>query len=843
MKRKLLIIAASVIVIFSVGIFYLNNFYLPKTLKKVVVGIIEDNTRKKVTLGAVRVNIFKGLVLSNLDIYDAGRRIISIKEASCIFWVWGLMQKKVVIPSVTFNSAVVLLERQKDGKFNLEDMFVSDKDRPLKGPPIEQAQGLPAGGHSNRSGDAGFSLDIHKVNILNSTLQFADNTFAEPFSYGVEDIDLVCQLSLPNALNFNGSAKARGSARKNIRVEGRLILPDNALTANVALKNINAAEFSDYFASLGGGKINKGSLGLTAYFFFKDDRLNIQSQAALDDFSVALKGFNAVFYSQIKSEIEYDLNKNTLGYSGRASLSRASVSGVDFVGAIQDLSADVKFDNQGVSSENIKASAWGIPLRAGLILKDFSRPELDLNLSATLGFPDAQRLLKEKVNFNIPGEFKGSVDMSARIYSDKKAKGLLALDGSASFKKVFLKLDNIADPFEDIGGVLSFSLSRAEAKELNFNYCGVPYKASFTVSDFNSPYIKLKVGSEGLLASAELSMDKNKVNIPSLAVKYINSEFSASGRFDYPDSRLNLAGSLLLDLRDLHKPLSRYKETLDKINPSGDLHVKFNLDGNVRDLQSALIEVSASGQRVSCYGLSGKDVVLYLRQEGGILDLPFLNFSLYSGLVSLSGKANINAANKPFWVNLSMQDVNIQELKADTVLKEKDISGIVNGDAKLNGFFKDLLNIYGSGNLSITKGRLWELNIFKGLGKLLFSSDFANIVFHEGSCSFSLGDKHIWTNDLMLKSNMAYLSGRVKIGFDSSIDAGLNIDIIDELVPLSGTAKDLTTAIIGKSGKFATINISGTLNEPRYKFKPIVENIFKGITDTLKKNFFGKQQE
>jgi len=127
------------------------------------------------------------------------------------------------------------------------------------------------------------------------------------------------------------------------------------------------------------------------------------------------------------------------------------------------------------------------------------------------------------------------------------------------------------------------------------------------------------------------------------------------------------------------------------------------------------------------------------------------------------------------------------------------------------------------------------------LGKLLFSSDFANIVFHEGSCNFSVENKYIWTNDLMLKSNIAYLSGKVRIGFDNSVDAALNIDIIDEFVPLTGTAKDITTAIIGQSGKFATINITGTLSEPKYKFKPIVENIFKGIADTLKSGLFKKQ--
>jgi hypothetical protein len=71
--------------------------------------------------------------------------------------------------------------------------------------------------------------------------------------------------------------------------------------------------------------------------------------------------------------------------------------------------------------------------------------------------------------------------------------------------------------------------------------------------------------------------------------------------------------------------------------------------------------------------------------------------------------------------------------------------------------------------------------------------------------------------------------------FDSSIDAQLNVEVLDENVPLTGTFKDITTAIVGKAGRFGVIKISGTLKEPKYKFKTAVAvtDIIKGLKDIL----------
>ena len=137
---------------------------------------------------------------------------------------------------------------------------------------------------------------------------------------------------------------------------------------------------------------------------------------------------------------------------------------------------------------------------------------------------------------------------------------------------------------------------------------------------------------------------------------------------------------------------------------------------------------------------------------------------------------------------------------------------------------------------SILQGNLWEFNLLQGLGKIMFTKDLGNIKFSECTSNLLIKDKSVYTDNLKLKSNVCNFSGPLKIGFDGSLEGALDVEILSEMVPLSGTFKDITTAIAGGAGTFGLIKLSGTLKEPKYIFKPAVNNIIKGIADVI----FGK---
>lgn len=719
MKKTIVIILILLVILSVSGIAYLNKVVLPQKVKGLIIKAIKNQTQKRVTLGSIRINIFKGLVLKDLGIYDNDAAIIKVKEASCVFWVWGLVQKKIIIPSINFNSAEIFLEKRKDNSFNLWDLFPSEQKASSQVPAVQASSAT-----NGVKPSTGFILEIYKISITNSTVNFKDNSFNPLFNQDLDDVNVNIYLSLPASLKFKASARIPGNLKPNITLSGEFKIVQEELNANIVVNNLSLDKFSPYYQSLGIG-IKKGLIDATVSLGLKGGVMNFDCQVKSSGLNLIKDKTSFDLNAQINATIKYSLKDEKVQYFGRAVFTDSTISGLDLVESVNGLNATVNFDNNGLVSDNIQFDIRGMPVRAKLKLDDFSSPAVGFELA-----------------------------------------------------------------FKD------------------------------------------------LVVESNFTVDKTKVDISTFSGKYLNSDFNLTGKLDSSSFDADISGVLNIKLQDLKKPLVKFKEAMDRISPEGDLQIKFTLSGDIKDIKGCSIQAKISSPQISLYGLKGSGFYSDYNQQSGIIDIPTFNFSFYGGTVNASAKANLKSDNLPYSLNLSMQGVMIEELKLNTGAKDKDIAGIMQGEVKVDGYYNDLSKLTGSGSLAITQGKLWEINIFKGLGKMLFNKDLTQMVFYEGSCNFSIQDSYIFTKDLMLKGNMAYLSGLVKLGFNGSIDVSLNVDILDNLVPLNGTLKDVTTAVIGKAGRFATINMTGTLSDPKYKLKPVMENVIQGLVNILNKKVF-----
>ena len=95
MKKIIISVFVAVIILFSAAVFYLNEVILPTKARFLVVKEIERYTQKKVLLQALRFDIFKGLVLESLVIYDDTSVLLSSREVSCSLLVLPYRIKKI----------------------------------------------------------------------------------------------------------------------------------------------------------------------------------------------------------------------------------------------------------------------------------------------------------------------------------------------------------------------------------------------------------------------------------------------------------------------------------------------------------------------------------------------------------------------------------------------------------------------------------------------------------------------------------------------------------------------------------------------------------------------------
>jgi hypothetical protein len=620
---------------------------------------------------------------------------------------------------------------------------------------------------------------------------------------------------LPASVKFKLSAIVPAAQSIKIRASGEFKIPQQELSVKLNILNFPPDELSAYYQE-SGLKITTGLINALADLKIKGNLLYADLQAQGSNLNILKDNTGVKVNPGLRAVLEYDLSAKTLKYSGSCQVSDAEISGVDAVGKISAVNASITFNNSGLKTEDLRATVLGLPFKGKATLDNFSDPYIDVKVVSGLSLASLQELLKDKFKF----EFPGTVDGKGNLYFEAKGglfgAGNLEAGGYIEFINAGLNLKNINYPIQGINGKISFAKDKLNPALL----IGVDLKSS----------------EISLISS--LNFDNKLVNILKCSGTYLNSEFSASGNIDTADNsgaQVDLAGELLIDLKDLKAPLNKFKEQLDKANPEGSLNAKFKLFGKANDLAGWIINAEVAGDSVSLYGLKGQDLFINFIQDAGIASISSMRLSLYGGSLSAFFRTNLKSGNYPYLFNANLEDVKIEELKLDTPAKAKDISGIIQGDVKASGFLGDLAGSQGSGKVAITKGKLWELDLFKGMGKLLFSQDLANITFNEGSCEFNIQDKSIFSDKLELKSNMVNVSGPVKIGFDGSISARFDVNILNEFVPLTGTFKDVATAIIGQSGKFAVIKISGTLKEPKYKFQAAVTDIIKSLADTFLK--------
>jgi len=224
-----------------------------------------------------------------------------------------------------------------------------------------------------------------------------------------------------------------------------------------------------------------------------------------------------------------------------------------------------------------------------------------------------------------------------------------------------------------------------------------------------------------------------------------------------------------------------------------------------------------------------KDIDMLCSGRNGIMTIKSLDSSFYGGNLNASGYLDLSREDTPYQIDADIKALRLSDFKKDTAFKDNDISGIINARFGLKGNSADLSKLNGWGRVNIFNGNLWQINLFRGIGTLIFKRDFGNVVFKEGACSFSVKDRAVFTNDLIMKSDLLNLYGAVRLSFDNSIGASLKCEFTDEGID-AGNFSDIAGAI----EKYSIIEVRGTLKEPQYKIRPDMVNIVSDLAD----NFF-----
>jgi uncharacterized protein involved in outer membrane biogenesis len=814
MRRKLLLLFIILLLAISCVIFYLNKFILPTKIKSLVINTLQEATQKKVTLEALEFNLFKGLVLKNLVLSDDTRPLVSVKEGSCTFLILPIFGKRIIFPTISLKSPLIFLERRPDNTFNLMDLF------PRK----------PA-----KAKNAKFKIFVYKVKIIGGRVDFQDDTVSPVFTKSINNLNLTVYLSLPASVKFNLNFGIADAAATKISASAGFKIPTKELQAKINIQDLSVRELTDYYQNLK-TLINQGKLDALINISFKNNLLGINLYGQSQDLALSKDKILAQLNANLKADVKYSLSERQLNFSGILDIVAGDISGLDFVDKVNNINGQIKFGNSGLAADKITANVFGLPVAIKLALNDFRPPLLNMNLTCALDLGAGKRILADKFRLALPADIQGAGNLSLAVQSDLTFRKPAQINGYLDITGASLKLEKVNFIAEGISGRLEFSPDQLKWEGLSFQCLGVPYKSSGTLTNFTSPQVSLGISSSGLNLDSVFAVQDKLITFSKFTGQYLNSKFSLSGNINTqnpPNLQADISGMLNAELGDLKIIFPKFKDQLVKAGPAGILGIEFDFNGNPNDFKTCALQATLSSPVISAFGLKAQGLLLNYQQADGLIDIALNNLSLYDGKAQGQVKINLKSENLPYWASLNILGLKLEKLKLDTAVKAKDLAGNIQAEVKLNGFTPYPDKLSGAGNISITEGNLWQLNLFAGIGELLFARDFAKIIFSAGACDFMIQDKVIFTDNLRLKSALADLGGSLRIGFDGAIDGALNVQVNDQNAPLTSTFKDIATAIIGGAGRFGVIKISGTLKEPKYKFTPAVGSIIKGLRDAI----------
>ncbi len=136
--------------------------------------------------------------------------------------------------------------------------------------------------------------------------------------------------------------------------------------------------------------------------------------------------------------------------------------------------------------------------------------------------------------------------------------------------------------------------------------------------------------------------------------------------------------------------------------------------------------------------------------------------------------------------------------------RESTVTGLLSGQATINGRGADLNALQGKGSLSVTNGVLWQAALFG-----IFSQALGNTKATRCQCTFTIADQSVRTEDMDVSAGAFTANARGQLGFDGKMDFRVQAQFLKSWPGINLLTWPLTRILEYKVG--------GSLGDPNYR--------------------------
>lgn len=191
MKKLLWVggIAGAIIIIIVVTLtLVVRNYLKSENLKALIIPRIEEATGREVNIESIDVSLFKGIVVRDITIKSQDKKENTLKVDRFIldYSLLPLLKKQLIIKEIRLESPHILIRRNREGIFSVEDIFKHKKKvartEELKKEQTEESFTLPV------------SIVTDRVIVNDAQLRFIDEQKVLPDVEGISDMEFKVSL-------------------------------------------------------------------------------------------------------------------------------------------------------------------------------------------------------------------------------------------------------------------------------------------------------------------------------------------------------------------------------------------------------------------------------------------------------------------------------------------------------------------------------------------------------------------------------------------------------------------------------------------------------------------------
>jgi len=813
MKRKIILGIILVTILFiSCGLIYVNKVFLPYKLKARLIHQIKSVlNNKEVYIGRLRYNLWRGLCIEELLISDntekAPKEIIRAKEISLQILPLPLLKKVMIIPFINIEDLHLNLVYQENKTFNLQELF------------------LPGDGRKTN-----LFFIISALRIHNAGISFTDKNTLPEFQQEMSNLDIKANLWINKEIRFLAKAKLKQKnyPEASINLAGTYSLAEKTTYAKLKLHSLFLNCYHAYLKNLALNLSSDKPLEIETVVLLKNGMLNLGAEIHGKEVLLEKEKYRLRADFQLEPNLKYDISTKTWDYQGKIKLNQGQVSGIDYLKDLKDIFLEVYFFPDLLNLKG-QFQALNTKFKIDGRIKDFTSFFLDLSIRA-------EQMNLE--NFLIPAQGKMPKDISA--------SGSLALElniqgpfsqpdirAKLYLKEAKIKLPFLQQDLEQIKGRINFTTNSIDWQDLSFFYAKEKFNTQGSLVDFRHPEINFNLSSEELRLNSVLKILDSAIKITKFKANLKQATLEAKADIDISqrdNPKLDTSFNLKFNPKDIADRLpARFSEIIKQARLEGVCDISGYLNAQERSWRNWDISLKIASGLLSIYGLKFENLFLNLRQVNQLLKVIQAQADFYHGKVNLELAANLEPQELPYKLEAELKNVDLAKLKNDIAqIIQQDISGLLDGQISAKGNLKEIKKSKALGSLIIRDGRLWELNLLKGLGEFLFLPSFRKVIFKEGYAEFLIEEEVIYTEKIVLKGEELNLFCSGTIGLDKRLNLKLTTEINPQLIAESKDPRRFTTLL---TSNYLLISIDGTLDKPRYHLSAVPLEAIKSIKD------------